>query len=323
MLFNDLETLRHQTEKSATFEERRLALLAWDAMFGEAGSENDCALGKFYDECAKRAAGEIAAWDSPIPRLWKFYSSGIIVKTGGRVWAFDLNCGCEQETARTRLRLAPGTIACLADLIDEAYYTHAHVDHLGVELADALLMRGKTVVTCRDAIDKWLLDKAFDAETFPRKKFHCFAGFQRAGTHKLPNCAYVLELMPGCNLLVKGDIYTGNDVAALCDWIDGKKLRIHYAAVSPFALSLPDIVSECTRRYDSIFIPLHEWEFGHRKRGEAGPATQGFADWYQFFDSALARKHARFLFWGESTELFPLEQISKEKGRLFAIPQSS
>ncbi|MDD3153650.1 MAG: hypothetical protein PHS41_02190 [Victivallaceae bacterium] len=289
-------------------------LLAWDAILGHAGIENDPDLAREYNRRANAAADEIAAWNSPVPKLWKFYSSGIIVKAGGTVRAFDLNCGCELETARTRLRLAPGTIARLADLIDEAYYTHAHVDHLGIELADALLMRQKTIVTCRDAIDKWLLNPALDAETYHAPGYFCFPSFQRAGNGQLPNCAYVLELMPGCNLLVKGDIYCGSDVAALCDWIDEKKLRIHYAAVSPFALSQPDIVSECTRRYDTIFIPLHEWEFGHRERGTAGTSTQSFADWYRIFDSALARNRARFLFWGESTDLLPVEQISTEKG---------
>ncbi len=302
MTQQELIQLEKKIDDARTPSERIMALLEWDALFGRAMSENDPELAKCYNRRAEKAVAEIAAYQGKQPRLWKFYSSGIIVKSGGVVRAFDLNCGCEHEICITRLRFSPEVIARLADVIDESYYTHAHTDHFGLELAQALVKRGKRIITCRDAIDKWLLDTAIDAETLGDDgAVRVFASFQRAGSIKLPNCAFVLKLAENSHLLVKGDIYTGSDVAELCNWIDKENLKITFAAVSPFALDLPDIISECRKRYNPVFIPVHEWEFTHRTPKMSGRATQTFADWYMTFPEEYKSGRARFLFWGEST----------------------
>lgn len=270
-----------------------------DRILAAPDSENHPALAAFYNRRIQKALREIREYVGDVPRLWKFYSSGIVVKAGGTVSAFDLNCGGEVENRRTRLRFTPETLTMLVEVIDISYHTHAHVDHIGVELVDRLLRKGKMVITCSDAIRKWLLTGAVNAEKHVAPGYHCYPGFQRAGAIELPNTAFVLELAPGATLLVKGDIFMGHDVEELCDRIDRDGLRIDYAAVSPFALTPPGIVAECQRRYDSFFIPVHEWEFGHRTPGRSGGATQTYAELMTVF----TKGKARLLTWGESMTL--------------------
>lgn len=290
--------------KSSSMEERRIALLEMDSLLGEANAENSPVLGKFYNDCVRHAIPEIMNHDKSIPRLWKFYSSGIIVASGGKIRSFDLNCGCEDKFRRTRLRLKPETIGALADIIDESYYTHNHSDHFGLELADALLARKKKIVCTTDMIRDWLLDEAIDSKDLKCDEIKVFHSYQRDSSGSgLPNSVYILKLAENSHLLVRGDMFDGKDVLALCDYLEKNDLRITYGAISPFGMSLPECSAELRKRYQSIIIPVHEWEFSHRLRGFSGKATQTFSEWYCAFPEEVAANRARFLFWGESTSL--------------------
>ena len=149
---SQLDDVYNELSKSKSGDNRRLALLKMDSLLGEPNSENDPVLGEFYNDRVASAVKEISAHDKSVPRLWKFYSSGVIIVSGGKVRAFDMNCGCEESFRRTRLRLKPGVIEALADVIDESYHTHNHIDHFGLELADALLERGKKLICTTGAI---------------------------------------------------------------------------------------------------------------------------------------------------------------------------
>lgn len=300
-----LEKVHEAILKSSTMEERRTALLEMDCLFGRANSENSVVLSEFYNDCVQRVIAEIKTHDKSVPRLWKLYSSGIIVTSGGKVRAFDLNCGCEDKFKRSRLRLKPEIIGALADIIDESYHTHNHSDHFGLELADALLARKKRVICTTDMIRDWLLDGAIDSKELQSNEIKVFHSYQRGAVKGpgVPNSVYILKLKENSHLLVRGDMFDGKDVLALCDYLTENGLRITYAAISPFGTSLPECSAELRKRYQSIIIPIHEWEFSHRVRGLSGKATQTYSEWYCAFPEEVAANRARFLFWGEATSL--------------------
>lgn len=307
------------------WKERRPLLETLDALFGESASENDPDLCEFYRRRCRRAIAEIRGWNGPGVRLWKLYSSAVIVKDGdGKVTAFDLNDGCTPVERRARLRLDAALAGEFAGLIDTAFYTHGHLDHLGLGVADALLASGKTVIAPAAAVRTWLLHNAIPAEECNRGSILSYGGVQRiAGADDMPNAAYLVTFPPGVTLFVRGDIYCGEDLLPILDRLEAEHCKIDYAATSPFRLSGPDPTAELDRRFHCKFVPIHEWEFGHRRPDSPGRATQNYADLYGSFRTPGEDGRCEILGWGESiplaktTEAICLETTASQR-RIYA-----
>ena len=98
MKYADLRTAAAKLcEKPPSFKvstEREDALLRLDKLFGEADSEISPVLGRFYRERMDTALDEISAYKGKIPRFWKLYSSGFIIKSARLTLAVDVNGGC-------------------------------------------------------------------------------------------------------------------------------------------------------------------------------------------------------------------------------------
>ena len=227
MKLQKLEGARRQLDRVPPSPENwsaRLPLLErLDALFSEPELENDPVLNRFYHEQCRRVIAEVRTWRGPGVRLWKLYSSAILVKDEtGLVTGFDLNEGCTPACERrTRLRLSPGLVEEFAELVGRMFYTHGHLDHLGLAVADALLMRGKPVVAPGDAVRRWLLDGAVPAEEFQAEGVRCYRGVQRmADKEDVPNSAYAVTFQPGVTLLVRGDIYHWEELKPIYDRIE-------------------------------------------------------------------------------------------------------
>ncbi|WP_276739651.1 hypothetical protein [Victivallis vadensis] len=313
MKLQELEGARRQLDRVPPSPENwnaRLPLLErLDALFSEPELENDPVLNRFYHEQCRRVIAEVRTWRGPGVRLWKLYSSAILVKDEtGLVTGFDLNEGCTPACERrTRLRLSPGLVEEFAELVGRMFYTHGHLDHLGLAVADALLMRGKPVIAPGDAVRRWLLDGAVPAEEFQAEGVRCYRGAQRmADKEDVPNSAYAVTFQPGVTLLVRGDIYHWEELKPIYDRIESQGVKIDMMATSPFYQSGPDPVQETYRRFGCGFIPIHEWEFGHRLPvGRGGRATQTYADLYESFRIPGEAGKCAVLAWGESAGLHP------------------
>lgn len=313
MKLQELEGARRQLDRVPPSPENwsaRLPLLErLDALFSEPELENGPVLNRFYHEQCRRVIAEVRTWRGPGVRLWKLYSSAILVKDEtGLVTGFDLNEGCTPACERrTRLRLSPGLVEEFAELVGRMFYTHGHLDHLGLAVADALLMRGRPVIAPGDAVRRWLLDGAVPAEEFQAEGVRCYRGVQRmADKEDVPNSAYAVTFQPGVTLLVRGDIYHWEELKPIYDRIESQGVKIDVMATSPFYQSGPDPVQETYRRFGCGFIPIHEWEFGHRLPvGRAGRATQTYADLYESFRIPGEAGKCAVLAWGESAGLHP------------------
>ncbi|MGN0871275.1 MAG: hypothetical protein ACI4UV_08810 [Victivallales bacterium] len=321
MKLRDLEVLQQKLRKVPSLPENwytRLPLLErFDELFGEPEAENDPALNRFYHHQCRRAIKEIRSWNGPGIRLWKLYSSAVLIKDEtGCVTGFDLNDGCTPARRRARLQLSTGLLEDFSRLIDRMFYTHGHLDHLGLGIADALLMRGKTVVAPQDAIRDWLLNGAVPAEECPLADVRGYPGVQRmANEGDIPNFAYAVTFKPDTTLFVRGDIYMGEDLLPILERLERERIKIDAAAISPFFQSAPDPVTELYRRFHCHFIPVHEWEFGHRRPlGTAGRATQTYRDLYESFRMPGQVGDCTVLTWGESVNL--VHSTSKDRRKI-------
>ena len=131
---------------------RNRTLLFWDSLLGEAYSETTSVLGNFYRKRVDQALDEIEAYKGEVPRFWKFYSSGFIIKSPVKTIAVDINGGCTPPNGRTAVTLKNSQMKRIADLADEFYNTHSHEDHICGELCDAFARRKKLMVMPQEAI---------------------------------------------------------------------------------------------------------------------------------------------------------------------------
>lgn len=276
--------------------ERQDILMQWDALLGEACSETTAVLGNFYRKRVDQALDEIEAYKGLVPRFWKLYSSGFIIKTPEKTIAVDVNGGCTPPDGRTALVLKSAQIRRIADLADEFYNTHSHEDHICGELCDAFSRRKKLMVMPQEAILRWVIKGACPAETYSAEHVQIFMNWQ--GT--LPCAMYLFTLCNNKTVFVRGDIYHDEGFLGCIDHVKKWGKKVDYAFLTPYYKGEIVPVETLYKEYKCRFIPIHEWEFSHRKLGESGPATQCFNELYGAFDLPYKKNSAQFLAWGES-----------------------
>lgn len=281
----------------------------YDTLLRVAKSEDDPKVGEYYNSRVLKIIEEVKAWRSDVPKAWKLYSSGLVVKDGEKVFGIDVNIGCDMPGRKVALRMRPEVLDALADVLDAVYYTHEHRDHCSQEVVDVLLAKKKKIYAGAAAIKVFKMgDGAIVAEKHTEPGYHVFESCQRMGkvnVNFVQCLAYVWELSNGATLFVRGDIYHPDDIGKVLSWVDNElKIKIDYAAVN----ASPSLVQECSRRWGCSFIPLHEWEFTHRKFGLPGPATQPMSTLYRVFGKQAQAGLADILSWGESVELKMLKR---------------
>ena len=94
MNFSELQILGEKLQANppsfAVSPARELLLRQIDVLFGEADSEYSAALSKFYSARVDKILDEAAAYSGDTPRMWKFYSSGFIIKAAGKTNFFRI-----------------------------------------------------------------------------------------------------------------------------------------------------------------------------------------------------------------------------------------
>ena len=81
------------------------------------------------------------------------------------------------------------------------------------------------------------------------------------------------------------------------------KQPVDYVFASPYSSSGRDPIAALGTEFGCRFIPIHEWEFSHRKPGKPGPATQCFEELYSVYNNCYQQNRAQILSWGESITL--------------------
>lgn len=297
------EALKLCPPEFAVSKQREELLLQLDKLFGEPFSEFSSELGRFYHHQVDRVLEEVAAYGGSAPRFWKLYSSGFIIKDAGKVIAFDINNGCVHLNGRASVFLKPSQISKLATLIDEYYVTHSHSDHISGELCDALVRRKKLLVMPDECRHSWRVPGTIASENLKRTGMYAYLNWQGTAAGGLDCAMYHLALSNGKNVMVRGDIYHAEGFSGCMDFLDQNKLDVDYVFASHYSTSGPEPIPFLDGKYHCRFIPIHEWEFSHRKPGKPGAATQCFEELYRVYKNCYQQNRAQILSWGESIAL--------------------
>ena len=308
MNYQELAVVAGALDKEPTHfgidRKREELLLQVDSLLGEANSERTAELCRFYRKRVDRVLAEVKAYNGSTPRLWKLYSSGVLIKDKGKVIAVDVNFGCVPGEGRTRLLLSARQVRILAEIIDEYYCTHSHVDHLSPEICDALFRRNKLMVMPQEAIVRWCINGACAAENLTSKHCRVFMNWQGNVNGGLDCAMYLFTLSNGKTVFVRGDIYHAEGFDGCLEMVDKWQQTIDYALMSPYHTGGGEApVRILEERYKCRTMPIHEWEFSHRKIGVAGAATQCFEELYREFAVPYTNGRAQMLFWGEAIML--------------------
>jgi L-ascorbate metabolism protein UlaG (beta-lactamase superfamily) len=307
MKYSDLEAaaavLAANPPCFAVTPERYKTLLQVDTIFSEANSDRSAELGQFYRERIDRAIREIAAYDGKTPRMWKLCSSGIIIKDACCTMGIDI-ADCVRSNARSTVTLTEKHISDLADILDEYYCTHAHSDHIDPRLCDAMAARGKLMVMPRTALKSWIVPTATAAEDFISDRVKTYINWQGSDEVKGLDCAmFLFTLSNGKRVFIRGDIYHRDGFNGCLEHIRAWGETVDYFFGSPYYTSGEAPFGLLEKEFDCRFVPIHEWEFDHRKQDVTGPATQCFEELYNTLASPYAKGKAQFLLWGESIAL--------------------
>lgn len=285
------------------FPERKSLLMQMDMLYGEADSERSYELGRFYRNRLDEIFAGIAAYDGKEPRLWKLYSSGVIIKDARRTIAMDINNGCLPMHGRSAVKLTVEDCEKIADLADEYYVSHAHDDHVSPQLCDAFTRRKKLVVMPRSALKGWMVDGGVAAEELDTPDTLTFLNWQGNAAGGMDCAMYLFTLSNGKTIFSRGDIYHKEGFEGCLEAVKKSGKRIDYACLSPYFTSGDDPVDILDRDYRCRFLNFHEWEFAHRPMGKAGEATQCFETLFNEFAAAYADNRLALLTWGESITL--------------------
>ncbi|MDD2710946.1 MAG: MBL fold metallo-hydrolase [Verrucomicrobiae bacterium] len=299
-------------QNSLNFQKRLEVLKKMDQRLSAPFSEKD-------PEVAQSYQGKVDAVIEDIGKIkvargmvvWKLYASSFIVKTPEMVFAVDLCEGpnrnilggpvspfCFKQQQRRRL----------ARLIDCSFHTHHHFDHVSYQMAEELARNGRKVIVTPQHLEYWK-DVPF------RKRLTVFDGGKnsfKVGTLAVRvhrgwqsvspevQChAYLITVDGKISLLFKGDLFDGDEFSRVLGAWKKNGVRIDLFLSSLWTASGRDIVRETTRLFDPFFIPAHEWEFTHRKEGQAGVATQSYGQLFAKLKNHVRRGKAAVLMWGE------------------------
>ena len=323
----DLDCVREALLKTpptlANNEQRRLLLASLDACLEQPSSEYSERVIKHYQLMIDHAIDEIATEKvSQGIIVWKFYSSGMVVKTPKTVFGIDLigpsyfNHGLgmnDQQRSR------------LAKLVDISFHTHIHGDHIERALTEELFKAGKMIVVPDDIREKWS-DKSAAAKfivlapesgrkhSVGNLKVEVLASWQLDSSHKpwCPCNAYLVTTDNGVNVLFKGDINYGDDLLPWLSQVKSQHEKVDLYVSAPFIWMGGGGIHEIDVLFNPLIIPGHEFEFGHRQDGQSGPGTQSYSSNIE----AFKQQRSVILSWGEKFHYLPsMRGINKEKNR--------
>lgn len=249
--------------------------------------------------------------------IWKLYSSSFIIKTPRVIFALDLCEGPNEDIygkENIPFSFTPQQREKIARLVDYSFHTHHHYDHLSYQLVKELWRKKKKIIVTRQNKDCW------KEEPFARDlivpddkslfkigdlKVRVYYGWQHMNPEidndflKVQCNAYLISTDNNISILVKGDIFDGDEFSLYLKELKNSGAKIDLYLSSSYTAHGKDIIKETERLFDPFFIPAHEWEFTHRKIGKEGTATQSYSELCSIFRKRALRGKAIVLSWGE------------------------
>jgi hypothetical protein len=269
-------------------------------------------------------------------RIFKFYSSSVILKSRDGVVAIDFQQGPhltantnittpDPVAARTGFHWSPEQLQRLAKIVDVSLITHEHADHADSDLSRLLLSQGKTVVLPQQLKTQW-------AELGGKMVVPAYGTAQRFGPVEIQT-AVGAQYMQNDKATSDGtgevtgfpsqdpaisDAETVVYLARVGDlvFLQAAENNVPVDGWLRKAISegfRPDVKMSVGARQGAraigevlketgpvFFLPIHEYEMGH---GGGGNRTAGYYEGAR--GSAIEKGLMMPLFWGESFALKP------------------
>lgn len=317
-------------------EARQEALKALDERLMQPDSERAQDVIAYYHRAINRAL-DVLESERPARgiRLFQLYSSSVIVQTPETVFAIDLDQGPHDNRSRAgaedgaEFGLTPEHIARLARLVDIAFHTHEHDDHIDYEITKALCENGKTVVVtasnkrrCQD--EPWAGKLVVLEQTVAQPHtvgvltvdvLHDYQWDNEEHTSGTPCNAYLITTPGGTSVLSKGDINCGLRLYGWLQILAANGRHVDLITGSPgFWRGV-----NTAREIDALFSPVwaigHVWEFTHRAAGKPGGATGTYTANLLMTRHLIQKGAPIVLSWGEDIVLEPDRQPGQAADR--------
>ncbi|MFO7974836.1 MAG: hypothetical protein R6V12_09405 [Candidatus Hydrogenedentota bacterium] len=305
-------------------EARNEALKALDERLMEADSERSEDVIAYYQRAVDEVLDTLESERVKKGlRLFQLYSSSVIVQTPETVFAIDLDQGPNKSMSQTAadegvgFRMTSEQIERLARLVDVAFHTHEHYDHVDFEISRALCDADKTVVVTQSNKSCWkdepwaeklvVLDQTI---VKPHKVgglevdvLHDFQWNNEEHTSGTPCNAYLITTPGGMAVLSKGDINCG---LRLYGWLQIMVANGRYVDLMTGTPLFWRGVN-AARQLDALLSPVwaigHVWEFTHRKSGKSGGATGTYTANFLMNKHLFEKGTPVVLSWGEYLDL--------------------
>lgn len=318
-----LESLTKSPPSIPMTTARKAALNSLDSWLSRPLSNYDDTVIAYYRSVVDRAIEKIKTEKIKSGvRIFQLYSSSILVQTPETVFAFDLDQGPNRDSDskhQNQFNLTNEQIKQLASLIDISFHTHEHDDHIDLQLTEALLNAGKTVVTTQSnkilfGEKPWVNQLKVIDQTLENPiqigplKVDVLRDHQWDNSlhnHGTPCNAFNVTTPDGVSVMTKGDINCG---LRLYGWLCLLKQRgrnIDVFTGSSIYWRGVDVTSEIDNLFSPLWLPGHAWEFGHRRDDQAKGNCAGFLQSWQIVHRSTESEKVQVLTWGDWIDVLP------------------
>ena len=315
-------------------EARLAAVKALDEWIAIPNSEKTPELVAYYRRAVDRAI-DVLSKDRPKEgiRYFQLYSSSEIIQTPTCVFSIDLDQGPNEDLHKTPEEA--GTAFCMTDeqvdkltgLIDVAFHTHEHADHIDYEITRALMEKGKTVVLTESNKKIWAQEPWAEKLTTLKQTIgnqvdvgklkvdvlwdHQWNNAEHvSGT---PCNAYLITTPEGITVATKGDINCGLQLYGWLNVISEAGRTVDLIVGSPLYWRGVNLARQIDALLAPIWAPGHNWEFGHRPAGEPYGNASPFARSSAVMTLAAKKGSTVVLTWGEYLDIpKPLDRSAKK-----------
>jgi hypothetical protein len=269
-------------------------------------------------------------------RIFKFYSSSVILKSRDGVVAIDFQQGPhltantnistpDPVAARTGFHWSPEQLQRLAKIVDVSLITHEHADHADSDLSRLLLSQGKTVVLPQQLKTQWaelggnmVVPTYGTAQRFGPVEIQTAVGAQYMQNDKATSGGDgEVTGFPSADPSIQ-DAETVVYLARVGDLVFLQAAENNVPVDAWLRKSIaegfrPDVKMSVGARQGAraigevlketgpvFFLPIHEYEMGH---GGGGNRTSGYYEGAR--GKAIGQGMMMPLFWGENFALKP------------------
>jgi len=312
-------------------------LNALDAFVCHGEYEADPRTVKHYRTMADHAISQIEneKGETPGVKVWKFYSSSFVCRSGHTTFSFDLNIEPnsrfwtpdpknpnwkEPEKTDKTFVLTDEQIERLAKVVDVAFYTHEDTDHINYATMSRLAKNGKIIVVTapvaklsgyKDIADKLTvltpeLGKTYTygdlkVQAIPTQQTHP----NRAG---VADNIYLVTTPTGVVVMDKGDANVPADAAPFLEKYhqEGGKVDLYLGPVGFGKADNFNLTKKIHEWFDDFIIPGHEYEWVHRLSWNQ---LMSYGKMQQIIRERIDAGRGMVLSWGQSYHYLPGDKV--------------